>query len=408
MTPLTLFQQIPPYIAMNECPLSSIPRHASSIFSTMRARGVADVSPMALTDLEIRALPIPEKRREIPDGSVRGLYLTLHPSGKRSWCVRYRSAGRKSHKKTIGVFPLIGLKRAREEARRRLEIVKLGYASGMTFGMAAAEFKAKYVEAKLRPSTRIYYERILERAIDAWGNTQLTEISRRHVMDEIDRTVEEHGLDEANTCWKCLGRFFRWCEGRDYIRLSPKRGTEKPKKETERDRVLEDDELRLVWKTGNAFFQMLILTGCRRDEIAALTWAEVYDGHINIPAIRTKTNVAHRIPITTLMADVLSELPRRGRFVMTGTSKQLTKGSYRCEVDGITERWSAHDLRRSFASGCARIGIAPHIVERMLNHKIASRMQRIYQRHKYTAEIAEGFARWSDHIATITSTPPNG
>lgn len=360
-----------------------------------------------MTDFTIRALPIPAKRRiEIPDrGGIVGLYLTCHTSGKRTWCVRYRTDGRKSHKRTIGVYPVIGVKRAREEAARALETARLGYASGLTFGQAVAEFRQKHVDVKQRPSTRLYFNRILDRALDRWDGTPLTNITRRHVINMIDEAAAEHGLHEANTTWKVLGKFFRWSENRDYIRVSPKRGIDRPESETERERVLSDAELALVWHAGNAFIRMLILTGCRRDEIASLVWQEVHGGAIHLPASRVKTKQSHKIPITLMMHAILEELPHRGRFVMTGTAKAITKGTYKCQVEGISERWVLQDLRRSFASGCQRIGIAPHIVELMLNHRQKG-IVRIYQRHKYEPEVIEGFNRWSKHIASITALHP--
>ena len=60
--------------------------------------------------------------------------------------------------------------------------------------------------------------------------------------------------------------------------------------------------------------------------------------------------------------------PKRGRYVMTGTDKPLSPGSTKPKV--AIPPWTFHDLCRSFASGLARLGVAPHIIERCLNHKV--------------------------------------
>jgi integrase len=67
--------------------------------------------------------------------------------------------------------------------------------------------------------------------------------------------------------------------------------------------------------------------------------------------------------------------------------------------------WTLHDLRRSFASGLQRLGVAPHIVELALNHRSGtfSGVAGIYQRHRYAKEVAEAFAAWSRPIETVTA-----
>jgi integrase len=160
--------------------------------------------------------------------------------------------------------------------------------------------------------------------------------------------------------------------------------------------VLTDAELVKVWSASGPFVRMLILSGCRRNEIAALSWSEVSADAINLPASRTKTAVAHRIPLTDLMKTTLPL--KRGRFVMTGTDKPLSPGSLKPKVE--IPHWTLHDLRRSFASGLARLGVAPHVLERCLNHKLKG-VAGIYNRHQYEADCAAAWQLWSDHIAEI-------
>jgi hypothetical protein len=71
-----------------------------------------------LTDLGIKKLSLPEKRREVPDGKIAGLYLVVQASGAKSWALRYRVAGRPT-KLTIGPYPAIDLAAARRKARRQ-------------------------------------------------------------------------------------------------------------------------------------------------------------------------------------------------------------------------------------------------------------------------------------------------
>jgi Arm DNA-binding domain len=64
-----------------------------------------------LTDLRIKTLPLPETRREVPDGKVVGLYLVHQRSGAKSWALRYRANG-KPRKLTLGRYPIVDRRRA--------------------------------------------------------------------------------------------------------------------------------------------------------------------------------------------------------------------------------------------------------------------------------------------------------
>jgi hypothetical protein len=82
--------------------------------------------PRELTVKSVEAVKPAASRREIADGNVSGLYLVVQSSsGKKSWAVRYRTAGR-PRKLTLGSYPAIGLKAARKLASAALEKVAAG------------------------------------------------------------------------------------------------------------------------------------------------------------------------------------------------------------------------------------------------------------------------------------------
>jgi integrase len=99
-------------------------------------------------------------------------------------------------------------------------------------------------------------------------------------------------------------------------------------------------------------------------------------------------------------------LPGTGSFVLNGSDRPYGDHSGAKEkVTPAIRPWTLHDLRRSFASGLQRLGVAPHIVELALNHRSGtfSGVAGIYQRHRYAKEVAEAFAAWSRHIETVTA-----
>jgi integrase len=115
------------------------------------------------------------------------------------------------------------------------------------------------------------------------------------------------------------------------------------------------------------------------------------------PPLRSKPRVAR---------SVLDTLPSAGKFVLNGMDHPFGDHSGAKEkVAPAIQPWTLHDLRRSFASGLQRLGVAPHIVELALNHRSGtfSGVAGIYQRHRYAKEVREAFELWSQHIDALTT-----
>jgi integrase len=103
---------------------------------------------------------------------------------------------------------------------------------------------------------------------------------------------------------------------------------------------------------------------------------------------------------------VLDGLPPTGKFMLNGTDRPFGDHSgAKQKVNPAIRAWTLHDLRRSFASGLQRLGVAPHIVELALNHRSGtfSGVAGIYQRHRYAKEVREAFELWSKHVAAFTA-----
>ena len=206
-------------------------------------------------------------------------------------------------------------------------------------------------------------------------------------------------------------KVFAWCEAREDDFASPARSVRKPAKEKSRDRVLDDNELKLTWEAAEdergpagALVKLLILSGARRNEVTELARDEIKAEVIELPGERTKNGSPHTIPITPMIRRVLESLPATGRFALNGTDRPFDDHSGAKErVAPAFPPWKLHDLRRSFASGLQRLGVAPHIVELALNHRTGtfSGIAGIYQRHRYEKEVRKSFEIWSRHIETL-------
>jgi len=193
-----------------------------------------------------------------------------------------------------------------------------------------------------------------------------------------------------------------------------------PGKEIARDRILSDGELAALWKNaaglGYPFgpaIQLLILTAQRRGEIATMRWSDVNLDRATwtVPAAIAKNGRVHEVPLSEPALEILTALPRFVGadlvFTTTGTTPISGFGRLKERLDaamGFSD-WRFHDLRRTAASGMARIGIAPHVIEKVLNHQsgVISGVAAVYNRHGYEAEKREALERWKGYVQTLVT-----
>jgi integrase len=159
--------------------------------------------------------------------------------------------------------------------------------------------------------------------------------------------------------------------------------------------------------------QFLALTGQRREEVAQLKWHEI-DAQARtwcMPAERTKNGRAHIIhlsePARAVISEHLGELEGYVFATSRGKNFQSFKEAKRtldrlCGVGG----WRLHDLRRTVVSGMARLGVPPHVADKILNHQSGtiSGVAAVYQRHEFLAERKEALDRWGAHVEHIQTS----
>ena len=382
-----------------------------------------------LTTKAIDALKPAQARREIADDLARGLYLVLQPSGAKGWAVRYRANG-KPVKETIGRYPDLSLADAREQARDRLATVALGVdpreaarqaqqadaqRRSRTFAAVAEEFID--LHAKRRNRSWRYAESVLQRdAIPHWGERPIDEIKRRDVAKVIDMIATKRPY-AARHLLANVRKLFNWAMEREIVEANPAAGIKAPIRIAQRDRVLSDDELRRVWLAADAagypfgsFVQMLILTGCRRNEIAGMRWNDIDGDTLTIAAERYKTGRAHVVPLSRLALDVLASVPRiegrahvfpgRGDVAMSGFSKRLKALTTAAGVD-----FALHDLRRTVRTGLSRLRVPFEVAERVLGH-VPPGVSQHYDHFGYLDEKRIALESWARHVDGLINPQP--
>jgi integrase len=389
----------------------------------------------ALSTRLIETIKPPRARREIPDGLLPGLYLVQQPSGAKSWAVRYRSAGR-PRKHTLGSYPAIDLKTARALGAKALRGAAEGRDPGREKAQAraakadsietvAAQFIERHCKKANRPRTAQETQRLLDlHVLPRWRRRLVHEITRRDVLELLDHVVDSGRPIAANRVLSAIRKMFNWAVARDIIAASPCAGVKSPTAERSRDRVLSDSELRAVWlaagEVGSPFgalVRLLALTGQRRDECAGMTWKEI-DAEQRLwvlPPGRTKANRPHEVPLSDAAIAVLESLPRIGdEYVLTtngaSPSSGYAKGKRRLDalLPPDMPTWRLHDLRRTTASGMARLGINLPVIEKVLNHSSGSfgGIVAVYQKHNFADEKRHALEAWGRFVADLVNEQP--
>ena len=397
---------------------------------------VADKSntKLSLTQKQLDALKPSDKRREIADGG--GLYFIIQPSGARSWAVRYRHNGRLL-KLTLGQFPRINLADARKQARKALAAVDSGrdpQAEKVAARRAARAddrqdrietivetFLQGHAKRKLRPNSQKEAERILKgRFVARWKGRRLSEISKRDIRGLLDEIIAEgHGV-MANRALSWFRLFCNWALEREIIGANPCAGIRAPADEQPRERVLSAGELLAIWKAAEGvsgpagrMIRLLILTGQRLREAGQMRWPEVdlTAPTWTLPGERAKNGRSHVIPLAPAAVEILENAPlfEGGDAVFTNDGAKPIAGfsAIKARIDKLLPddmvAWTFHDLRRSFASGCAGLGVPIHVVEKLLNHVSGSfgGIVGVYQKFDFAGEQRAAVEAWARHIEQL-------
>jgi integrase len=362
------------------------------------------------------------------DGDLTGYGLRLRRSGdklRRTFIAQYRHNGR-TRRYLIGTPEKLDASQAREAAKKVLAKVELGQDpqqeradKRLTISHTFRAIVTDYLDARkgdVRENSFREIERYLTsgyfRTLHPAG---IGSIRRRDVAVCINGIAKSRGKVSAARARAALSAFFVWCMQQGIVEANPVFGTAKPEEPAARERVLSDAELTAAWKACEdddfgRIVKLLILTGARRTEIGGMRWSEIdLDAATwTLPKERVKNGKAHTLPLHSMVLDIIRSVPEQlERDHLFGTWAEVGFTSW-LEKDALGERagitaWTIHDIRRTVATRMADIGIAPHIIEEILNHKSGHKagVAGIYNRSNYAREVRAALELWSDHVRAL-------
>lgn len=402
---------------------------------------------MRLTDKAVEAAICPAGRKDklYFDEALPGFGLRVTASGARTFLLQY-NVGATKRRVPIGIWGVeLTASAARKKAealrgqvrdsrdpiaerRAAREAARLAEARAKAAAAAAAytidRLITDWTELHLCARSASYRKRVpgeMRVSLRKWLTAPAGEFRRQDAVQVLDAATVERGPVAANRLRAESRACWTWAVKRGSLEANPWEAVPRPlARETPRERVLNDDEIRAVYAAAgalsepwNVLIRLLILTGQRRGEVAGMQWTELDldEGMWSIPGGRTKNHQPHTVPLPAEAVALLRTVKRRAGadLVFEGPRKSAFSGFGKLKAGLDAELgkagnplppWTLHDLRRTLATGLQRLGVRLEVTEAVLNHVSGSRsgIVGVYQRHGWETEKVAALRSWAAHL----------
>jgi integrase len=382
-----------------------------------------------LTAAAVQRLRPGKVRREIRDGGCPGLYLIIQSTGHRSWALRFRRPGGKPAKLTLGPAdltgregegePVLGAPQTLASARRLA--IELHRQRALGKDVVAFRHRER-LEREARGAKTFaaavadYIEQYAKRRTRGWRD--------RARLLGLRPAAEGKGLElipKGRAMLAGLSKLFGWLIEKRRLSANPCTGVHRPPALAARDRVLADAELVKFWKAADAerkefgaLLKLLLLTGCRLNEVAGMRRDELSEDGATwtIPGERTKNARAHVVPLSPPVRELIASVGTDTELVFTtnGTTPVSGWSKIKNRLDAAIKipPWRLHDLRRTFVTGLAELGIRPDVIELTVNHISGLRggIAGVYNRSELLPERRAALERWATHVQGLVAARP--
>lgn len=391
---------------------------------------------MPLTDTAIRNAKPSDKPIRLFDGG--GLYLEVSPSGGKWWRLKYRFAG-KEKRLSLGVYPEIGLK----EARDRREAAKRLLADGVdpsverkvqrvaTFERAANSFEAVAREwhVKHAPNwSKSNADKVLARLendVFPWlGGRPITEVKAPELLG-VARRVESRGaLDTAHRVLQTCGQIFRYAVATGRAERDPSgdlRGALPPVKGKHFAAPTDPKEVAGLLRmfdgfTGTFVVRCALLLApmlfVRPGELRTAEWADIDLEAGEWRFVSSKRGVAHIVPLSTQAVAILRDLHAltgHGHYVFPG-ARDKQKPMSEAAINAALKRMGI-DTQKEFTGHGVRpiartilrevLGFEAEVIELQLAHRKKDPNGAAYDRVAFLAVRKQMMQAWADYLDEI-------
>ena len=381
----------------------------------------------------VEGFPTEEREAVFWDRELSGFGVRVYPSGSKVYLVQTRAGG-KSRRVTIGRHGLVSAEQARRKAAVVIASIKAGEepgrngvvspsATGPTLAEVAERYMREHVAVRCKPTTAGAYRHALDTfLLPAFGSVPLGGIGRDQVAALHYRLHKTPSM--ANRVVETLSRLFYIAEAWG---VAPEGGNPcrfvKKYKDRSCERFLSEQEFRRLGRvlseleaegkvsaSAVAAFRLLMLTGCRRNEILTLRWEDV-DLDAGELRLRDAKTAARSVALSPAARKVLATLPRLpdNPWVIAGPRPGR-------RLSTLNGRWLVvraraglkdvriHDLRHSFASRALTLGESLTMIGKLLGHRKVQTTARYA--HLARESVKTSAARVAESIAADMEEPP--
>ena len=390
-----------------------------------------------LTDVRVQSLKPKKGRYEVWDPAAPGFGVRVTPKGAKSFVYVYRFDGT-PRRMTLGRYPKLSLAQARiKYAGAKAALDEKGVDPGKALvdsrvasrsAPTVSQLADEYIEKWAIPRKRSWKEdrRLLDHdVIPSVGRKKASTVTRRDIRLLLDDIIERGAPVTANRVLAVVRKMFRFAVSRDILNSNPCEAIEAPAKESSRERVLSESEIKTLWQqlesdtvhmseSVRMVFRFMLVTGQRKGEVVGAEWDEfdLVAGWWTIPGEKAKNGLPHRVPLSPLALQLLKQNHKN-----TGDSEYLfpsSQGSKPIRDDAISKavrrnesplnipHFTPHDLRRTVASQMASSGTSRLVISKILNH-VDSGVTAVYDRHSYDADKRKALNAWARQLDAITS-----
>ena len=377
-------------------------------------------------------------RQEFRDLATRSLELRVSPKGAKTWAVLYRrrSDGLK-RRVTIGAYPAFKLDDARTEAKGLLARAAKGEDPALkvqlrreasSFKQLASEWEKRYAGPN-KSEQALYDDQLMlgKDILPAIGRMKVEEITKRDVICIADGILERGARVRCNRALALMRSIFRWGMAEDLARQDPTFGVRDRTVERPRDRVLSDDEIKVFWKRlpeaemseGVAIIlQLALVTGQRVGMVSGMAKTELELDRVAPTWTLRSSRTKNREPVCVPLTEFAAKLIRRGialsgesDFVFPSplgdeaiTPHAATRAMSRWRKTLKIRDFRVHDLRRTCATGMARLGVPRFHISLVLDHVSVTHgtiTGAVYDKYTYDAEKRAALDKWSTHLVEL-------
>lgn len=411
---------------------------------------------IVFTDTMIKKLKPETSEYRKSEGN--GFTIRVMPSGFKSWLYLYVIDGRRRCL-NLGQYPEVTLEAARDKFEMACKAVKNGIDPMAVAEQAEEErrtapsvselfedYMRRHAKLNKRLSSCSEDQRLFRASVEpVWGKRKAATIKKRDCVELLDRYTDRPAL--CQNILSLMRKVYNFAVEKDVLEATPWLAVRAPVKVESRTRVLSDDEIHRLWVTElpktaisdeiKRIIKLLLVTGQRVGEVCGICESEVDGRWWTIPAERSKSKVEHRVYLTDMAIQLLGQ-PANGYFFCSPsvkldsggntifkhieknaishalrrnlknyTTRRNVKVDKTCLVQPVVEdkkidivHFTPHDLRRTLATGLAKLGFHDEIIDAVTGHKKQG-IVKIYNRYKYDAEKQQALQAWEKRLGEI-------